>query len=166
MWCGTLPLGIIHWKKTRTQHVYGKIWKLWNFRKVKISRKKNLCWSAESKWTWWSALKGLVCVLWQGPCEVICVQSDSLVWRIWKEYLRIFELHFFKDGIKCYYLRMELIIDARKLYPLKDTMFYKKCGLSLQQEKKVGSLIVSGLRGHFFNYVNPITARDFQVKAS
>ena len=58
---------------------------------------------------------------------------------------------------------MELIIDARKLYPLKDTMFYKKCGLSLQQEKKVGSLIVSGLRGHFFNYVNPITARDFQA---
>ena len=61
---------------------------------------------------------------------------------------------------------MELIIDARKLYPLKDTMFYKKCGLSLQQEKKVGSLIVSGLRGHFFNYVNPITARDFQAGVS
>ena len=56
---------------------------------------------------------------------------------------------------------MELTIEARGLYPLKDTSFYKNCGLSLRQEGQVKRQIVGYMRGHFYIWVNPIVSRDF-----
>ena len=56
---------------------------------------------------------------------------------------------------------MELNIAARSLYQLKDTKFYKKCGLNMKQEGLVKRHIVSYMRGHFYIWVNPIVSREF-----
>ena len=56
---------------------------------------------------------------------------------------------------------MEPKIDARKLYQIKNSKFYKSCRLSWKQQKKIAKHVVSYLRGHFHNWVNPIVVRDF-----
>ena len=51
---------------------------------------------------------------------------------------------------------MDLNIAARSLHQLRDTMFYKNCGLNMKQEGLVKRHIVGYMRGHFYIWVNPI----------
>jgi hypothetical protein len=56
---------------------------------------------------------------------------------------------------------MELNIMAKSLHQLKDTKFYKNCGLNIKQEGLVKRHIVGYMRGHFYIWVNPIVSREF-----
>ena len=55
---------------------------------------------------------------------------------------------------------MDLIIDAKKLYPIKDNGFYKDSRLNSRQQMKT-RLVVGYMRGHFNKWVNPIVVKDF-----
>ena len=57
---------------------------------------------------------------------------------------------------------MDLNIAARSLHQLRDTMFYKNCGLNMKQEGLVKRHIVGYMRGHFYIWVNPIVSREFK----
>ena len=50
---------------------------------------------------------------------------------------------------------------AKSLHQLKDTKFYKNCGLNMKQEGLVKRHIVGYMRGHFYIWVNPIVSREF-----
>ena len=55
---------------------------------------------------------------------------------------------------------MELIINPKKLYPIKDDGFYKNSMLNSKNEK-IARHLVNFLRGHFHRCVNPVVVKDF-----
>ena len=57
---------------------------------------------------------------------------------------------------------MELIIDPKKLYPIKDGDFYKNSMLNSKKHERIVRHFVNTLREHFNRLVNPTVVRDFR----